>query len=53
METLEKLERGRRSPATLSSGGAKGVNGGSLLEKNRARVSGAPRFMKVQRSSGR
>ena len=51
MEVTARLERDRRSPATMSSGGATGVNDGSLLEKNRARVSGAPRLTKVQRSS--
>ena len=48
MEVTAMLERDRRSPATMSSGGVTGVNDRSLLEKNRARVSGAPRLVKVQ-----
>ena len=39
MDTLRKLERGRRCPATRSSGGATGVNDDRDLEKNRAQVS--------------
>ena len=40
MEVTARLERDRRSPATMSSGNVKKLNADSDLRRRRARVSG-------------
>ena len=53
MEVTAMLERGRRSTATTSSGGAEGINVGSDLEKTTAQVSEGIRWREAPGCSRR